>query len=163
MSERWMRWALAAALLLLTAGGAQAGQAPPTADRSASAADRSATAQAHFELGEMHHKQVFDSLDKAIAEYKEAVKQQADLAEAHYNLGLAYHSKAKLGSDDPQLYRLALQEYKLYLQQRPNGALAAKAKQNIAAVETVLGGAPRNPPGATKKKGRPAKGAGGQR
>ena len=163
MSGRRSRRALAGVWLLLLAGGAQGGQAPPPPERSASAADRSATAQAHFELGEMHHKQVFDSLDKAIEEYREAVKQQADLAEAHYNLGLAYHSKAKLGSDDLQLYRLALQEYKLYLHYRPNGALAAKAKQNIAAVEAVLSGTSRNSPGATKKKGRPAKGAGGQR
>ncbi len=163
MSGRGMRSALAVVWLLLMAAGAQAGQAPPAAGRSASAADRSASAAAHFELGEMHHEQVFKSLDKAIEEYEAAVAQQADFAEAHYNLGLAYHSKAKLGSDDQKLYRRALQEYKLYLQYRPNGPLAAKAKQNIAAVEAVLGPASRNAPGATKKKGRPAKGAGGQR
>jgi tetratricopeptide (TPR) repeat protein len=157
-----MQLAQAGVLLLLVETAAHAGQAPPPADRPATAADRSAAAQAHFELGEMFHKQVFDSLDKAIEAYKEAIKQQADLAEAHYNLGLAYHSKAKLGSDDPQLYRQAVQEYKLYLQYRPNGTLAAKAKQNIAAVEAALGGAPRSSPSA-KKKGPPAKGASGQR
>ena len=138
-----------AGALLLAASGAGAGQAP-------TGAGGSANAEAHFELGEMHHRQVFEALDKAIEEYERAIRLRGDFAEAHYNLGLAYHSKAKLGSDDQQLYRRALQEYRLYLRHSPNGPLAAKAKQNIAAVETLLGEAPRKNTGSTKRK-RPAR------
>ncbi len=170
MLGRRMRLAMVGGLVLLaawTAGTADAGQAPQPrkgqpAAPAASGADRSANAEALFELGEMHHRQVFEALDNAIKKYEEAIGQQADFAEAHFNLGLAYHSKAKLGSDDPRLYRRALQEYKLYLRYRPNGELAAKAKQNIAAVETLLGEGQRKAPGAAKR-GRSSKGPGGQR
>lgn len=143
---RGRRWLAAAGTWLLATSAAGAGQAPPVVGGSASA-------EAHFELGELHHRQVFEALDKAIEEYEKAVRLRADFAEAHYNLGLAYHSKAKLGSDDQQLYRRALQEYRLYLRYSPNGPLAAKAKQNITAVETLLGEAPRKKTGSTKRKG----------
>ena len=173
MLGRWMRLVMVGGVILLAvraAGAADAGQAPqPRKGQPAAAAapagsgvDRSASAEAHFELGEMHHRQVFETLDNAIKEYEEAIRQQAEFAEAHFNLGLAYHSKAKLGSDDAQLYRRALQEYKLYLRYRPNGELAAKAKQNIAAVEILLGEGPGKAPGAAKR-GRSSKGSGGTR
>jgi len=95
-------------------------------------------ADAHYELGVMYHERVFESLDQAIAEYEKAVRLKPDYAEAHYNLALSYHTKAKLGTDDKALYRKALAEYKLYLKYSPQGDLAAKAKQNIRAVEARL-------------------------
>ena len=95
-------------------------------------------AEAHYELGVMYHERVFESLDQAIAEYEKAVKLKPDYAEAHFNLALTYHTKAKLGTDDKALYRKALAEYKLYLKYSPEGELAAKAKQNIKAVEARL-------------------------
>lgn len=156
------------AILLLAAGAEGAAQAPPSGTRAPAAAaqprggpDEAAGAEAHFELGEMHHRQLFESLKLAIKEYEEAIKLQADHAQAHYNLGLAYHSKAKLESDDQAVYRKALQEYKLYLKYSPNGELAAKAKQNIAAVEAMLGGARGGAAGVTKRP-RPRKASGGQ-
>ena len=126
--------------ILLAANAAGAAQAPKvTAGRVDPAGDQ-AGAEAHFELGEMYHRQVFEALDMAVKEYEDAVRMQPEFADAHYYLGLAYHSKAKLGSDDRQLYGKALQHYKLYLRYSPNGELAAKAKQNVTAVEAVLGG-----------------------
>ncbi|MBI4574624.1 MAG: tetratricopeptide repeat protein [candidate division NC10 bacterium] len=104
----------------------------------AKAPDRRMQAEAHYELGVMYHERVFESLDQAIAEYEQAVKLKPDYAEAHYNLALSYHTKAKLGTDDKTLYRKALAEYKLYLKYSPQGDLAAKAKQNIRAVEARL-------------------------
>ena len=100
--------------------------------------DRQLQAEAHYELGVMYHERVFESLDQAIAEYEKAVKLKPDYAEAHFNLALSYHTKAKLGTDDKVLYRKALAEYKLYLKYSPQGDLAAKAKQNIKAVEARL-------------------------
>jgi tetratricopeptide (TPR) repeat protein len=110
-------------------GAAQDGARPP---------DRRMQAEAHYELGVMYHERVFESLDQAIAEYEQAVKLRPDYPEAHFNLGLSYHTKAKLGTDDKALYRKAVAEYKLYLKYSPQGELAAKAKQNIRAVEARL-------------------------
>ena len=104
----------------------------------AKAPDRRMQAEAHYELGVMYHERVFESLDQAITEYEKAVKLKPDYAEAHYNLALSYHTKAKLGTDDKGLYRKALAEYKLYLKYSPQGDLAAKAKQNIKALEARL-------------------------
>jgi tetratricopeptide (TPR) repeat protein len=130
---------LAAAVLLLAgaAGAAQTGR--PAAGGAAKGGDQ-AGAEAHLELGKIYHRQVFEALDMAIKEYEDAVRLSPDSADAHYYLGLAYHSKAKLGSDDKAFYTKALQQYKLYLHYSPNGELAAKAKQNVAAVEALLGG-----------------------
>lgn len=86
----------------------------------------------------MYHERVFESLDQAIAEYERAVKLRPDYAEAHYNLGLSYHTKAKLGADEAALYKKALAAYKTYLKYSPNGELAAKAKQNIKVVEARI-------------------------
>ena len=116
-------------LIAPTAWPAQEGTRPP---------DRAMQAQAHFELGVMYHERVFESLDLAIGEYEQAIKARPDYAEAHYHLGLSLHTKAKLGTDDKVLYRKALAEYKLYLKYSPQGELAAKAKQNIKAVEARL-------------------------
>jgi tetratricopeptide (TPR) repeat protein len=100
-------------------------------------------AEAHYELGVMHHERMFESLDQAIAEYEKAILLKPEYAEAHFNLGLSYHTKAKLGIDDQKLYRKAIDEYKLYLKHSPQGEWAEKAKQNIRAVEARLqGGAP---------------------
>lgn len=141
---------LSVAILLAGEAAAQAPRpAAPGAPGRAPGGDHATTAEAHFELGEMYHGQVFEALNMAIKEYEAAVGLQPDFAEAHYYLGLAYHSKAKLGSDDKQLYGKALQQYHLYLRYSPNGELAAKAKQNIAAVEAVLGG--QRAPGAAKR------------
>jgi Tfp pilus assembly protein PilF len=104
----------------------------------AKAPEKQMQAEAHYELGVMYHERVFESLDQAIAEYEKAVKLKPEYAEAHFNLALSYHTKAKLGTDDRNLYRKALAEYKLYLKHSPNGDLAAKAKQNIKAVEARL-------------------------
>lgn len=109
----------------------------PAADRKPPA-DRTTTAEAHYELGVFHHERMFADLDQAIAEYEQAVKLRGDFAEAHYYLGLSYHTKAKLGADDKALYRRALKEYKLYLKYLPKGELADKARQNIKAVESRL-------------------------
>jgi Tfp pilus assembly protein PilF len=100
--------------------------------------DREMRAEAFYELGVMYHERVFESLDMAIAEYEKAIKAKPDYAEAHYNLALSYHTKAKLGTDDKTLYRKAVAEYKLYLRYSPNGELAEKAKQNIRALEARL-------------------------
>ncbi|MFB3816692.1 MAG: tetratricopeptide repeat protein [Candidatus Methylomirabilales bacterium] len=118
---------------VLVAGVAVAAQPPREAKPEGGMA-----AEAHFELGLMHHERVFESLDSAIAEYEKAVKLKPDYAEAHYHLGLSYHTKAKLGTDDKALYRKAIAEYKLYLKLAPGGELADKAKQNIRAVEARL-------------------------
>ena len=104
----------------------------------AKAPDKPMQAEAHYEIGVMYHERVFESLDQAIAEYEKAVKLKPEYAEAHFNLALSYHTKAKLGTDDKNLYRMALAEYRLYLKYSPNGELAAKAKQNIKAVEARL-------------------------
>jgi Tfp pilus assembly protein PilF len=127
----WLVWGMAIVVLATLAPSAQAqdGAKPP---------DRRMQAEAHYELGVMYHERVFESLDQAIAEYEKAVRLKADYAEAHYNLALSYHTKAKLGTDDKTLYRKALAEYKLYLKYSPQGDLAAKAKQNIKAVEARL-------------------------
>lgn len=109
----------------------------PAAERKPPA-DRTTTAEAHYELGVFHHERMFADLDQAIAEYEQAVKLRGDFAEAHYYLGLSYHTKAKLGADDKALYRKALIEYKLYLKYLPKGQLADKARQNIRAVESRL-------------------------
>jgi tetratricopeptide (TPR) repeat protein len=109
--------------------GAQDGAKPP---------DRQMQAEAHYELGVMYHERIFESLDQAITEYEKAVKLRPDYPEAHFNLGLSYHTKAKLGTDDKVLYRKAVAEYKMYLKYSPQGELAAKAKQNIRAVEAKL-------------------------
>lgn len=110
-------------------GGKQDGAKPP---------DSRMQAEAYYELGVMYHERVFESLDLAIAEYEKAVKAKSDYAEAHYNLALSYHTKAKLGTDDKALYRKAVAEYKLYLKFSPQGELADKAKQNIRALEARL-------------------------
>jgi tetratricopeptide (TPR) repeat protein len=119
--------------LVLVAGVAMAAQ--PSHEAKPNGA---MVAEAHFELGLMHHERVFESLDTAIAEYEKAVKLKPDYAEAHYHLGLSYHTKAKLGTDDKALYRKAVAEYKLYLKHAPSGELSDKAKQNIRAVEARL-------------------------
>lgn len=116
-------------LWLVGAAVAQDGTKPP---------DRQMQAQAHYELGVMYHEQVFSRLDKAIAEYEKATKLWPQYGEAHFNLALSLHTKAKLGTDDKALYRKALAEYKLYLKYSPQGELAAKAKLNIRAVEARL-------------------------
>lgn len=100
--------------------------------------DRTATAEAHYELGVFYHERMFADLDQAITEYEQAVKLKNDFAQAHYHLGLSYHTKAKLGLDDKAMYRKALKEYKLYLKLLPKGQLAEKARQNIKAVESRL-------------------------
>lgn len=98
------------------------------------AANRTTTAEAHYELGVSYHERMFADLDQAIAEYEQAIKLRSDFAEAHYYLGLSYHTKAKLGVDDKVLYRKALKEYKSYLTYLPKGPLAEKARENMKAV-----------------------------
>ncbi len=149
---------LVAAILLAAkvAGGAQTSR--PPAGRAAAAGDP-VGAEAHLELGKMYHGQVFDALKLAIKEYEDAVRLQPDDGEAHYYLGLAYHSKAKLESDDWDLYTKALQQYRLYLRYSPNGELAPKATLNIRAVEAKLREQGAAPAGAAK----PPRKAGGQR
>ncbi len=129
--DTWLWWGIGVATLVILAPSARA-------QDGAKAPDRRMQAEAHYELGVMYHERVFESLDLAIAEYERAVRLKPDYAEAHYNLALSYHSKAKLGTDDKTLYRKALAEYKLYLKYNPQGDLAAKAKQNIKAVEARL-------------------------
>jgi tetratricopeptide (TPR) repeat protein len=149
VATRWSGW-LAAGLAVLVipalAGGQerakpQDSNRPPESARprdGAKAPDRRMQAEAHYELGVMHHERVFESLDQAIAEYQQAVKLRPDYAEAYYHLGLSFHTKAKLGTDEVALYRKALAAYKSYLKYSPQGELAAKAKQNIRVVEARL-------------------------
>lgn len=135
----WCLSGATAGLLVLALSGSAAtveGK-PPEAERKP-AADRTTTAEAHYELGVVYHERLFSDLDQAIAEYEQAVKLRSDFAEAHYHLGLSYHTKAKLVSDDKTLYKKALKEYKLYLKYQPKGSLAEKARQNIKAVEARL-------------------------
>jgi len=131
---RWSNWLVRgfAVAALMTLGMSAWGQDRPKPPNS------QMQAQVHYDLGVMYHERVFESLDQAIAEYEKAVKLKADYAEAHFNLALSYHTKAKLGTEDKVLYRKALAEYKLYLKYSPQGEWAAKAKQNIKAVEATL-------------------------
>lgn len=131
----WRRGWPAALLGLVCLGGAGLALA---AQDGAKAPDRRIRAEAHYELGVMYHERMFESLDQAITEYEQAVKLRSDYAEAYFNLGLSYHTKAKLGTDDKTLYRKALAAYKAYLKHDPKGELAGKAKQNIRAVEARL-------------------------
>ncbi len=149
MGRAWMGPGILAMAILLAAGPAGAAQAARSTTARPPDAGDDAGAEAHFELGEMYHRQVFEALDNAIKEYEAALHLQPDFPDAHYYLGLAYHSKAKLGNDDKPLYTKALQQYRLYLRQKPHGELAAKAKQNAAAVEAVLGG--QRAPAAAKR------------
>lgn len=139
-------WFVVAALVTPVLAQGQQGSRPPTATRALEGGtqdgvkppDSRMQAEAYYELGVMYHERVFESLDLAIAEYEKAVKAKPDYAEAHYNLALSYHTKAKLGTDDKALYRKAVAEYKLYLKLSPQGDLAGKAKQNIRALEARL-------------------------
>ena len=159
MAGRRAKAGILAVAILLAAKAVGAAQTPrPPAGRAAAAGDQ-VGAEAHFELGEMYHRQVFEALEMAIKAYEEAVRLQPDFADAHYYLGLSYHTKAKLETDDQQLYRRALQEYKLYLTHSPSGELAAKAKLNIRAVEAKLREQGAAPAGAAKRPRKP----GGQR
>ena len=111
----WLPYSVMLLLGLAVCVGAQDGVKPP---------DRRMQAEAHYELGVMYHERVFESLDQAIGEYEKAVKVRADYPEAHFNLALSYHTKAKLGTDDKVLYRKAVAEYKLYLKYSPQGDLS---------------------------------------
>ena len=159
MARKQARHVCVGLAVVLAAGAAGAAQTPRAPAARAAVAGDQVGAEAHFELGEMYHRQVFEGLEMAIKEYEEAVRLQPDFADAHYYLGLSYHTKAKLETDDQQLYRRALQEYKLYLAHSPDGELAAKAKQNIRAVEAKLREQRAGGAGATKR----APKAGGQR
>ena len=158
MRRERARHVCAGLAVVLAAAAATAAQNPrPPAGRAAAGGDQ-VGAEAHFELGEMYHRQVFEALEMAIKEYEEAVRLQPDFADAHYYLGLSYHTKAKLETDDQQLYRRALQEYKRYLTRSPDGELAPKAKQNIRAVEAKL-----REQGAAAGAAKRARKSGGQR
>lgn len=100
--------------------------------------DKATQAEAHYELGLLYHEQMFKVLDRAIAEYEKAVERKPDFADAHFHLALSYHTKGKLNADDKALYQKALKEYRLYLKYSPNGELAAKARQNMKALELKL-------------------------
>ena len=135
----WRFLGPAAGLVVLAlTGSAIAVEGKPKTVERKPPADRTTTADAHYELGVVYHERMFADLEQAISEYEQAVKLRGDFAEAHYHLALSYHTKAKLGSDDKALYRKALKEYKLYLKYLPKGPLAEKARQNIKAVESRL-------------------------
>ncbi len=136
--KRWGVWLAAGLAATVLATPVIAAQATAQGTDGTKPPDRQMQAEAHYELGVMYHERVFQSLDQAIAEYEKAVKLKPDYAEAHFNLALSYHTKAKLGTDDKGLYRKALAEYRLYLKYNPRGDLAAKAKQNMKAVEARL-------------------------
>ncbi len=139
-------WIAVAVLVAPALAQGQGGAPAPTATKAmdtgkqdgAKPPDSRLQAEAYYELGVMYHERVFESLDLAIGEYEKAVKAKPDYAEAHYNLALSYHTKAKLGTDDKVLYRKAVAEYKQYLKLSPQGDLAGKAKQNIRALEARL-------------------------
>jgi tetratricopeptide (TPR) repeat protein len=132
--RRWRKlgWVCAVPLLAGAAGAAERPVESRAPLVSASAA------QAHFELGLMHHEQLFQSLDRAIAEYERAVRAQPDYAEAQYHLGVAYHTKAKLQMEDKRLYRRALAAYESYLKHAPRGPLRTRARQNLRVVRSRL-------------------------
>lgn len=132
---RWLKrhgWAWGLALLASAAGAAQRPPEGPAVP------DRATVAQAYFELALMYHEQVFQSLDEAIAEYEKAVRAKPDYAEAQYHLALAYHTKAKLKTNDKALYRKAVAAYKLYLKYAPKGELATRARQNLRVIQARL-------------------------
>jgi tetratricopeptide (TPR) repeat protein len=137
-ARRRLRGSAIVAILVAIAGSAIAVERKPPAPERKPPPDRTAAAEAHYELGVFYHERMFADLDQAIAEYEQAIKLKGDLAHAHYYLGLSYHTKAKLGVDEKALYRKALKEYKLYLKYLPKGELAEKARQNIKAVESRL-------------------------
>jgi tetratricopeptide (TPR) repeat protein len=111
---------------------------PAHAREKPTSGDGSTDIEARLELGRLYHEQVFQSLDRAIAEYEAVAKAQPDLAEARYYLALAYHTKGKLNADDAGLYRRAVVEYRAYLRLAPRGELVSAARQNIAAIEARL-------------------------
>lgn len=136
------------ALVGITVPAVQAGESPPTRDSSTEA-------EARLELGRLYHEQVFQSLDRAIAEYEGVVRARPDLAEARYYLALGYHTRGKLNGDDGGLYRRALAEYREYLRLDPRGELASAARRNIAAIEARLNpGGSKGSPGASPARGR---------
>jgi len=100
--------------------------------------DSTTRAEAHYELGLVYHEQVFEFLDRAIAEYEKAAQLNPNFADAHFHLALAYHTKAKLGTEEKALYQKALKQYRLFLKFSPNGQLAEQARQNIKALEKKL-------------------------
>ncbi|MBI3988037.1 MAG: tetratricopeptide repeat protein [candidate division NC10 bacterium] len=100
--------------------------------------DAATRAEAHYELGLVYHEQMFEFLDRAIAEYEKAAQLNPSLADAHFHLALAYHTKAKLGTEEKALYQKALKQYRLFLKFSPNGQLAEQARQNIKALEKKL-------------------------
>jgi tetratricopeptide (TPR) repeat protein len=133
--RRWPRqgrWLCAFVLLAGTAAAATRHAEGPALP------DSAMVAQAHFDLGLMYHERLFESLDNAIAEYEKAVRVKPDYAEAQYYLGLSYHTKAKLRSNDKALYRKAVAAYKRYLKYEPRGQLAAQARQHIRVVQARL-------------------------
>lgn len=149
MRRCWLRWFLVGMGFVLApmAVEGQERPRPPQATKATgspqsldgnAAADPRMRAEAHYELGVLYHERVFESLDRAIVEYEQAVKLRADYAEAHYYLGLAYHTKAKLGNDEAALYKKALAAYQRYLKLSPKGELAGRATQNIKVVEARL-------------------------
>lgn len=95
-------------------------------------------AEAHYELGLVYHEQMFEFLDRAIAEYEKAIQLNPSFADAHFHLALAYHTKAKLGAEEKALYQKALKQYRLFLKFSPNGQLAEQARQNIKVLEKKL-------------------------
>lgn len=149
MAGQWARLATAGVAILVATGAGM----PPViaAEGPAAAADRAASADAHFELGEIYHRQLFEALDNAIKEYEAAIRLRPDFARAHFNLALSYHTKAKLEGDDKDMYRKALEQYRLFLRQNPGGELASKAKQNIEAAEAHVGEERRGAGGAEKR------------
>ena len=144
------RWAVLVALAV----GAPLVLAAQAREKPASG-DGSIDFEARFELGRLYHEQVFQSLDRAIAEYEASVKARPDVAEARYYLALAYHTKGKLNADDAGLYRRAVVEYREYLRLAPRGELVSAARQNIAAIEVRLNqGGTKESPGASPTRGR---------
>lgn len=125
--------------LLVVLAGIGAFDVPVQARENSPSRDGATDVEARLELGRLYHEQVFQSLDRAIAEYEAAVKARPDLPEARYYLGLAYHTKGKLQADDAGLYRQALGEYRQYLTLAPRGDLAPIARRNIAAIQARLG------------------------
>jgi tetratricopeptide (TPR) repeat protein len=100
--------------------------------------DAATRAEAHYELGLVYHEQMFEFLDRAIAEYEKAIQLNPSFADAHFHLALAYHTKAKLGAEEKALYQKALKQYRLFLKFSPNGQLAEQARRNIKVLEKKL-------------------------
>jgi tetratricopeptide (TPR) repeat protein len=76
-------------------------------------------------------------VDEKVKVYRRAVELRPSLADAQYNLGMAYIQKALMsqGEEKRALLQLALEQFRLFHQSAPQDPKAAAATHNIKALE----------------------------